>query len=429
MRRALFATLVFTSVIIAGCIGPSAPEWGKTSSGLHASLDSSTKNATVVPMTSSTAIEFETYGCQQGETAPVTEGGSPIKFEGYLASSVMYQTHDTSLVGSQDDLMVAMAVAIEDMSIDQASQVADGEGARIDLKSWTDPRNPDTGSGSVDLDELNSDSKTSWYILGLVPTSENLMNGLLALTEWHQGIEIEGYIGIPSRGQLGEPELRTDCSLKIGSDNSARYYVFVTKINLENDIVISSNGESDNEWTHGDVAFLGRGGYISAFLFVGIGGAVGSFIFSKTLIIRDAKQQMKILVGEEGMSKVAKVKDDMKMAKKAGMESPEERLKKQRKEAQEKAKLEQRESSTILPSEGDSDELGGFDLDSVLASAGKPSSTPGPGSQKQAKKSTSAVTAEMTSVGSSSEQKTTEPAAQPKPVSYTHLTLPTICSV
>lgn len=96
------------------------------------------------------------------------------------------------------------------------------------------------------------------------------------------------------------------------------------------------------------------------------------------------------------------------------MESPEERLMKQRKEAQEKAKLEQRESSTILPSEGDSDELGGFDLDSVLASAGKPSSTPGPGSQKQAKKSTSAVTAEMTSVGSSSEQKTTEPAAQPK---------------
>ena len=83
--------------------------------------------------------------------------GEPITFTGYLASSQFYDSHDTIMGAKGLELGVTTAVAIQSMSFDQAAAVVDGDGARIDVKQWSLPLQPETGAGSVDLDEVDSE--------------------------------------------------------------------------------------------------------------------------------------------------------------------------------------------------------------------------------------------------------------------------------
>ena len=414
MRRGVLVLVILASMVVAGCIGPAAPEWGKSSNAVHVN-DNGDGTYTLTPFTTSDSRTVNSIGCDLDQDSNTSENnGTPFTFTGYLASSYLYDAHepfdkDIAEEGLPTVLSrsTALAVAVQKMSFSNAENVPAGEGPRIDLNTWEDPISPDTKSGGVDLTKSELESK--WYVLGLIPSSQNVLEGMIALTEWHQPVSISGFI-LPNNAN--KFEANSKCDLAFDGDKFSEY-VLVEEIVLASG-VISESGDDDEEWVHGDVAFIGgRAGYISSFLIFGIGGAVATFIFSKTLLLKDAKDQMKVLVGEEGMSKVAKVKADIKVAKKEGMESPEERLKRQRKDAEAKAKLEQRKSSTILPSEGDSDELGGFDLDSVLASAGKSSRTSGPGTQAPARKSSSSVvTSQLPSVGSSSAK---EPPAKEPP--------------
>jgi hypothetical protein len=413
MRRGMLAFFILATMVFAGCIGPSAPDWGKSSDAVHVQANND-GTYTLTPFATTSSRTLSSVGCDTSKDSNSSENdGIGFEFTGYLASSFLYDSHEAFEKSFDDsnDLTVirkstAISVAIQSMSFEQAGSIVAGEGPRIDLKSWEDPLAPDTGAGSVDLTKFELEE--NWYVLGLIPTSENILDGMVALTEWHQPVAIKGKIA-PINSNL--ITATSNCALSFkGSQGKITHYVYVEEIAVEGGL-ISQNGDDQDEWVHGDVAFVGgRAGYISSFFIFGLGGAVAAFVFSKTMLLKDAKDQMKILVGDEGMSKVAKVKTDMKVAKKEGMESPEERLKRQRKEAEEKAKIEQRKSSTILPSEGDKDQLGGFDLDSVLASAGKSSRNSGPGAQTPVKKSSaSVVTTELPSVGSS------KPAPEPEP--------------
>ena len=101
------------------------------------------------------------------------------------------------------------------------------------------------------------------------------------------------------------------------------------------------DGEDDDEWVQGNVPILGRAGFIMFFLIAGIGGGVGAFILSQGLVLKSAKGTMRTLLGEGGLEKVAQVKKDMKSAKEAGMESPDDRKRRkerERREAEKKAK-------------------------------------------------------------------------------------------
>jgi hypothetical protein len=415
MRRGALVFFILASMVFAGCIGPSAPDWGKSTDAVYVE-ENSDGTYTLTPFATTSSRTLPSVGCDTNQDSNSTNnGGVGFEFTGYLASSFLYDSHEAfeKPFADSNDLTVirkstAISVAIQSMSFEQAGSIVAGEGPRIDLKSWDDPLAPDTGAGSVDLTKFELEE--NWYVLGLIPTSQNILDGMVALTEWHQPVAITGKIAPVNSNPI---TANSNCALSFkGSQGKITHYVYVEEIAVEGG-VISLSGNNADEWVHGDVAFIGgRAGYISSFFIFGLGGAVAAFVFSKTMLLKDAKDQMKVLVGDAGMSKVAKVKSDMKVAKKEGMESPEERLKRQRKEAEEKAKIEQRKLSTILPSEGDNDELGGFDLDSVLASAGKSSRNSGPGSQVPIKKSSSSVLAtELPSVGSSTSAP--EPAPEP----------------
>lgn len=386
MRRGRFAVLLVLSMTLAGCLGPSTASWGTDSGEIDVQFtqESATVTSELGPETEKIA-DIQPVGCvsdspttnilstvedakdsNQDSEAWESQSFVTVSFTGYLAASHFYSSHPESTGARGLDMGVTTSVAIEHMSFDMAKNVVEGEGSRIDVKNWDLPLMPETGAGSVDLDEIDQDSDSRWYILGLVPTSENIHDGLTSLDEWHQAITIEGYLvhsnsSGNTQGYYNDYQaVEEDCGLAIGSNNNERVYVLVTLIELDG-ASISSNGDKEDEWVHGDVAFIGRTGYILFFLAFGIGGGFGAFILSKMFVLQGAKSTMRTLLGKAGMDSIKKVKEDVKAAKSSGLISPNER----KKEARKQASKNKPQESKAKSSEPD---LAGFDLDSVLSS-------------------------------------------------------------
>ena len=369
MRRGLVALYLLSLMLLAGCLSPTTAGWGQGDGEVK--VDFSTESTSA---TSSLGDEKQSFdellpvGCD--DTRTLDNGGNPIKFTGYMAASHFYETHD-SLNGAKDlDLAVTVSVAIKSMSMNEAVGVDGEQIPRIQVKNWNLPLYPETGAGNIDLDEIDSDSSSKWFVLGLIPTTENILYGMQALGEWHQPIQIEGYLvdtnKTMSAGYYSSShEVNGNCEMKIGKNNIESVYLMVTSIKLE-DSVITSSGDSSDEWVLGDVPILGRGGFIMFILIVGIGGAVTMFMFSKIAVAKGASHSMETLVGKKAMAAVSRVKSDMKQARSVGMKSSKQRNAEARKDASTEAKKE-----GVIPAKretADSISLTGFDLDSALQS-------------------------------------------------------------
>ena len=356
-------------MLLAGCLSPTTAGWGQGDGEVK--VDFSTESTSA---TSSLGDEKQSFdellpvGCD--DTRTLDNGGNPIKFTGYMAASHFYETHD-SLNGAKDlDLAVTVSVAIKSMSMNEAVGVDGEQIPRIQVKNWNLPLYPETGAGNIDLDEIDSDSSSKWFVLGLIPTTENILYGMQALGEWHQPIQIEGYLvdtnKTMSAGYYSSShEVNGNCEMKIGQSNIESVYLMVTSIKLE-DSVITSSGDSSDEWVLGDVPILGRGGFIMFILIAGIGGAVTMFMFSKIAVAKGASHSMETLVGKKAMAAVSRVKSDMKQARSVGMKSSKQRNAEARKDASTEAKKE-----GVIPAKretADSISLTGFDLDSALQS-------------------------------------------------------------
>ncbi len=389
MRGRALAVCVFLTMVTAGCLGPATASWGSGSSSVEVSfaMDDTTVKSTLTGA-STTSSDLVPVGCTPG-----TEGGSlapgngtEVTFEGYLAASQLYDSHDEITGARGLDFGVTTAVGIEEMPFAQAASIEDGDGSRVNVKNWGNPLMPQTGAGTADLDDLDSESSTSWFILGLIPVSENVLNGMKALNEWHQPVSISGYLVSANATKEGlwsslrAYEVGNDCSMEVGSTNYEKFYVLVTSIELEGGTV-SLDGEADDEWVHGDVPLIGRTLFVLLFLVGGVGGFVGAYVTSSRMVLKSATKTMAILVGSEGMEKAGKVSKDAAAAKEAGMESPTERKARMDRERREREGQTER---TKPPKKAKKEEestdagLGDFDLDSVLASAGVPSKSSGP---------------------------------------------------
>ena len=400
MRRGALALLFIASMLLAGCFGPSTASWGD---GENAVIVSFSKEDIDVVSTLSgsktTVSDLQAVGCNPGGEggAALVEGeGAAISFTGYLAASTFYDTHDPLLGGSDLNYGVTTAVAIQEMSFDEAAAVVDGDGARIDVKAWSNPFYPETGAGSIDLDEIDGEAKTQWFVLGLIPATENVHTGLTSLGEWHKPVTVSGYMVSSDESGVGYYKesfgdfISNDCSMSVDDrTNRGDYFVVVTSIALDG-ASVSMDGENDDEWVQGNVPILGRAGFIMFFLIAGIGGGVGAFILSQGLVLKSAKGTMRTLLGEGGLEKVAQVKEDMKSAKEAGMESPDDRKRRKEKERREAEKKAKPAPRTEKKPQKEEDSLGGFDLDSVLASTAIP--TRGSGNGPSERKSSVIVT-------------------------------------
>ena len=384
MRRARLALLLVCTMFLAGCLGSDTAEWG--SSGIEVEIDRNpATEASITTNLGATKATYESLspvGCEVGEEIVTAKNASDrIKFTGYLSASVLYDSHDPINGAKNMDTAVTAAVAIQAMSNSEAENVKDGEGARIDVKEWNIPLMPETRAGTVDLDEIDSETESDWYVLGLIPTTENINDGFRSLSEWHKPITIHGYLISPTtvngsaftidgKSQTNGYHRTTgsfahtvddNCNLNVGINNLQSVYVLVEEIEIDGRVV-SSNGNDADEWKLGHVPFIGRGGFITFFIIVGIGGSVGMFLLSQMIVRQGAKETMKTLLGDEGIAKIKKVAADLKRDKKSGTMSPTER---KRQHDREDKKIDSQKPKKS--SKKDDAGISGFDLDSALS--------------------------------------------------------------
>jgi hypothetical protein len=309
--------------------------------------------------------EYAERGCFNGTLGDDQPG--KVKFEGYMSASQLYESHDPDLF---DDIAFATsaAVAIQYMSFADAKNIGSGEGERVEVKDWSDPTAPETGAGTADLDSIDRDSDSKWFVLGLIPASENINDGMAALGKYHQPIRITGYLVEDDQGRVmggiwkNDLDASRDCVAKTGNQNINQMYVLVTKIELA-DTVVSLDGEHDDEYAFGDVAILGRTGFILFVLVVGAGGAVGAFMYSSLRLRMSARSIALTLLGKEGVEKAAQVRRSVKEASESGMKTPDQRREEQRAQAKPEQKPKKAKKN-------EDDGFGSFSIDSALSSGG-----------------------------------------------------------
>ena len=315
MRRALLAFIMVLLFSLSGCLSEVSVNWGNGSG--EVSYDSQNNAVSTGLGPEQITYNLDLAGC---ENSTVTQEASvPLKFTGYLAESRLYEYHSDNT--NHIDNSVAAAVVVNEMSFSDAESVREGEGARIPVKDWTYPLNPETNKGTVDLD--SNDLSEDFFVLGLIPQTENILNGFSALQKNHQAVTISGYIVYdyeenPSTNNLenfnSQNSGATNCEVRV-VDTPEGYYVVVTKITLESGVV-SSDGESSDEWKMGQMPLLGRNGFVMFMLITLVAGGGGAFFYSNSQVVRGADKKASVLLGEKGMIASARAKAEAKAASK-----------------------------------------------------------------------------------------------------------------
>ena len=324
------AMLLVLLMFMTGCIFSNTPEWGTDDGQLKVEIDDGKAK-----IQSKLGDGFD-------EDVPLIEcRNSTFKVTGLLITSMVYDAHPD--VDSLESAMGA-AVIIDTMSWSAAESVKEGTAGRVPIKDWTSPINPSPSGGSKEI-KTNADT---WEIIGIIPASENIADGLNVLEHWHQPIELTGYILDWRLMADTEPD---SCELE-----EQGHAMVVTKIRTEEGIV-SIDGESDDEYTLGDTDLFGGFTFILFFIVVGIGGGVGLFLVSTMIIRTGAKATAETLLGREGFAKAVQMKMDLKSSKKEGFERSEDRAAKAR-------------EHNPPPKKDSSDDVAipGFSLDNILAS-------------------------------------------------------------
>ena len=422
MRAARLTLFVVAALLFAGCIGNEPAQWGNDGIKVDFAID----GTSITSNLGDSQVNYEgvlPVGCNTDNITAETNQETAIKFSGYMSASTVYDSHNPINGAKNMDLAVTAAVAIQSMSFKEATSVVEGEGARIDLKEWNLPLFPQSRSGSVDIDEVNEETDSEWYVLGLIPTTENINQGFRSLNEWHKPITIHGHLisGTNTEGSAVVPstngfsagfysnqEVTDNCELVIGNQNIESLFVLVEKITFE-DSVVSDDGDHKDEWKYGDVPFFTRTGFIFFFLIVGIGGAFGAFVLSQMFVRHGAKATMQTLLGSEGLAKIKKVAEDLKRNKKSGTMSPKERATqldreyKQENKANKPVKQKKQEKADSA--------ISGFDLESALSTG---SSDDGP-KEFGGGSSSVVVSEESKKVDASLQESYSEPAAVQDP--------------
>ena len=327
VRLAMLLVLV---MFMSGCIYSTTPEWGTGDGQLK------------VEISDGKADIKSQLGEGYDESVDLIKCDDQlIKVTGLLISAMVYDAHpdDNSIESA-----MGAAVIIHTMTWSQAEAVETGTAGKVALKDWTSPINPAESGGS----EITN-NENDWEVIGIIPGSENIANGLNVLDHWHQPIELTGYVVDAS----GLGTLDADNCKKLDGQGHG---MVVTKIRAEEGIV-SLDGESDDEYLLGDTDIFGRVSFILFFIVVGLGGGLGLYTVSTMVIRQGAKSTAETLLGREGFAKAVQMKKDLRRSKKDGLESATDRAAKQKKTSPPPKKKKTEEAA-----------ISGFSLDSILSS-------------------------------------------------------------
>ncbi|MDA9714397.1 hypothetical protein N9U68_00720 [Euryarchaeota archaeon] len=316
-------------MFMAGCIYNDTPEWGTGDGQVFVEIDGSSAN-----IESKMGEGFE-------ETISIVGcGESKMKVTGMLISSEVYSEHP---VLSDVQSAMGAAVIIHTMSWNSAESVEEGKAGRVSLKDWSEPLNPSEAVGSK-----LSDNEDDWEVIGIIPASENVANGLNIVQHWHEPIELKGYV-LDGNGLAG---VNSETCVLEGQGHG----MIVTSIKTSQGVV-SLDGDHDDEYSLGDTDLFGGWTFILFFLIFGVGGGIGLFIVSTMVTRQGARATAEALLGREGFAKSIQMKKDIKQSKKDGLQTPAERSAPKKRTAPPQKK--RKEQDVAIP---------GFSLDSVLQS-------------------------------------------------------------
>ena len=327
VRLAMLLVLV---MFMSGCIYSATPEWGTGDGQLKVEIDGDKAD-----------IKSQLGEGYEESVDLIKCDNKSIKVTGLLISAMVYEAHpdDNSIESA-----MGAAVIIHTMTWSQAEAVETGTAGKVALKDWTSPINPAESGGS----EITN-NENDWEVIGIIPGSENIANGLNVLDHWHQPIELTGYVVDAS----GLGTLDADNCKKLDGQGHG---MVVTKIRAEEGTV-SLDGESDDEYLLGDTDIFGRVSFILFFIVVGLGGGLGLYTVSTMVIRQGAKSTAETLLGREGFAKAVQMKKDLRRSKKDGLESATDRAAKQKKTSPPPKKKKTEEGA-----------ISGFSLDSILSS-------------------------------------------------------------
>ena len=329
-RQTRLAMLLVLLMFMAGCIYSDTPEWGTGDGQIHVEIDGDSAD-----------IESNMGKGYEDTVSLVGCGEGKIKINGMLISSQLYSEHPTF-----DDEKSAMGAAViidAGLTWSEAEAVEEGKAGRVYIEDWTSPLAPSESVGSK-----LTDNEDDWEVIGIIPGSENIADGLNVLEHWHQPIELTGY----AMQDFGKSIDSETCDLE-----GQGHAMIITNIKTEQGVV-SIDGEDDDEYSLGDTDIFGGWTFILFFLVVGVGGGIGLFILSTMVIRQGARATAETLLGREGFAKAIQMKKDLRRSKKDGLESPADRAAKQRKSSPPPKKKSKQEDVAIS----------GFSLDSVLQS-------------------------------------------------------------
>ncbi len=312
----LLAILLFP---LAGCLSTSPATWG-TGEGEYSAVLNENNTGVVIDDRMSVysesyleSVSIGTVGChgENGTMAQssqsVTEseyGGDPIRIEGWLANGKAFTDHDGPAIYS---------IAVNMMALEDAENLKPHE---LDPKQdipliggndWDDPLMAEGQFGS-EFEDIQS--KRGWALIGVVPTNENIADGMIGLLDWNRPIVLEGYFLHDQKNIRIPTELSvSDCT--VGVRESFGAYFAITTMEID-----GNEASANEEYAVGSIPLLGGSLYLLVVIIGGGAGAFGAFTYSTVKIRTKANQNAAILMSEKQIRAAGGVDKELKQHRK-----------------------------------------------------------------------------------------------------------------
>ena len=312
-RSVILPLLAILLLPMAGCLSSSPINWGSDIGQYSAVMN---ENNTEIVIDDRMSVYQESYlesvgigavGCQ-GENGTMAQssqsvvadeyGGTPIRIEGWLANGKAFPDHDGPAVYS---------IAVNMMPIEEANNLKPHE---LDpqediplMKEWDDPLMAEGQFGS-EFEDIQS--KRGWAVIGVIPASENIADGMIGLLDWNRPISIEGYFLHDQKNIRIPTELSvSDCS--VSSRESFGAYFAVTSMTIA-----GNDASASEEYSVGSIPIVGGSLYLLLVIIGGAAGAFGAFTFSTIQIRKKANQTASVLMSEKQIRSAGGVDRDLK---------------------------------------------------------------------------------------------------------------------
>jgi len=312
-RLAPLSCLLMLTMLFAGCVAPSPPDWGGGSGEVQATISSDSRSVTIDNRISPSQDEWtqgltlDLIGCNDG-TAPENQnginastiGGGEIEISGWLS-------HDKAFGEGRGRSSIAhhgVIIHLEDW--ESVSEWGVEEVTHVAVNEWNEP-------GLAEARPLGeADDKfpdRGWAVVGLIAASESVNEGFAGLNEWNRPIRMSGYLvsANASVGQYGNPDV-SNCRLSDGVGEGYSGLFVVTWFEVGGRGVV----DADDGYPMGDVPFIGRFLYLAVLVLGGAGGAFGLFIYSTASIRAQAAADAKMMLTEEQIREAREVASQVK---------------------------------------------------------------------------------------------------------------------